>query len=477
MRRVARNAVVRSVGEIIGKLATFAMFVAIARKLGPGGLGDITFAIALTGQLLIVSSFGVDTVLAREVIRQPSLLGSFMGNSIVVKMVATGPALLITAAVVEFGSYPNDVRVATWLIFVSTAIDTLENTWNAAFQAYERLEFISVLIAFQRLVTGALVVAVLAAGKGVIAVSGTLLVVSVATFLLAMWLLRFVVSPSWSVQRSRLVPLLRAGFPIGFASLLLIVLLRLDTILLSLLSGNHEVGIYGAAFRLFESTMFLSWSFSAAIFPWFSRKHVESRMQFARGYEAGLAVMLSLLTPIGVGFMLLAKPIIHLVYGTQFDGAITPLRLLGAVVIAYGVNALTNSALTADDRPRLMHSILTVTVVQNIGMNLVLIPPYGAIGAALTSAVSGVLLGALSLRQATRALGRVRLRRIFISPAVGAAAMALAIVAVDFTLVPGLLLGGVAYLAALLIVERVFFPDDFSRLLGFVRFRPKNAEV
>ena len=476
-RRVARNAVVRSAGDIVGKLATFAMFVAIARKLGPTGFGDITFAIALTGQLLLVSGFGMDTLLAREVVRKPSLLGSFMGNTVVVKVFATVPALLIVVAIVELGGYSNDARIATYLIGLSTAIDVLENTWNAAFQAHERLEFVSAVVVFQRVVTGGLVVAVLAAGEGVIAVSGTFLVVSVATILLAMWLLRFVASPAWSVERSRLIPLLRAGFPIGLSLLLLTVLLRVDIVLLSLLSGNQEVGIYGAAFRLFEASMFLSWSLSSAMLPWFSRKHLESRARFVRGYEVGLIVLLSLLTPLGVICIFLATPIIHLLYGASFDASITPLRLLGVVLITYGVNTLTATALAAVDRPSVMHRILSLTVLQNIAMNLVLIPPYGANGAALTAAVSGLLLGTLSMWQATRTLGHVRLRRIFIGPAVGAGAMGLAVVAVDFRLIPGLLLGGVAYLAALLIVERVFFPDDFSRLVGFVRFRPKNAEV
>ena len=195
-RRMARNAVIRSAGEIIGKFATFAMFVAIARNLGPEGLGDITFAIALTGNLLVVSGFGVDVVLTREAIRNPSLLGSLMGNTVVIKLLLSAPALVIAGLVVALGNYSHDAKIAVVLIGISTLIDTMENSWNAAFQAYERLEFVSMVIVFQRLVSGGLIIGVVAAGGGVIPVSGTFLVVSVATILLAMWLLRFVVSPS-----------------------------------------------------------------------------------------------------------------------------------------------------------------------------------------------------------------------------------------------------------------------------------------
>ncbi len=474
-RRIARNAALRSVAEIIGKVATFVMFVAVARKLGPTGFGDLTFALALAGQLLVIFGFGVDTVVAREAARNPGLLGGLMANALVLKAVAMVPALLVTAAVVQIGSYSTDVRLATYLIFVSVAVDTLENAWNAAFQARERLEFVSAIVVFQRVVTGGVVVAVLAVGAGVVSISGVFLVVSVATILLAMWLLRFVASPRWSVERERLVPLFRAGLPIGIVILLFTLLLRVDTVLLSLLADNREVGIYGAAFRLFEATMFLSWSFSGAIFPWLSRKHVESHAELARGYEAGLVVMLSLLTPIGVAYALLAEPIVHLLYGTRYDAAILPLRLLGVVVVAYGVNSFTSSALAAHDRPGLMHRTLALVAAQNIAMNAALIPPYGATGAAVSAAVSGLLLGVLSIGQAAVALKNVRLSRVAAGPAAGAAAMACAILAVHESLVGGLVLGGVVYVAVALLVERALFREEISTLVASFRVRAKNA--
>ena len=475
VRRVARNSVVRAVAEIIGKVATFAMFVAIARKLGPRGFGDITFALALTGQLLLLFGFGVDTVLAREASRRPSLLGGLMGNALTLKAIALLPALLITAAVLQLGSYSSEVQIATSLIFLSTAVDVLENAWNAAFQAHERLEFVSALVVFQRLVTGGLVVAVLSAGAGIVAISGVYFVVSVATILLAMWLLRFVASPRWTFDRRKLLPLFRSGFPVGVVILLFTLLLRIDTVLLSLLTNNKEVGIYAAAFRLFEATMFVSWAFSGSLFPWMARKHVESHAQLARGYEAGLVVMLSLLTPIGVAYACLAQPIIHLVYGTNFDAAILPLRLMGLVVVAFGVNSFTSTTLAAHDRPSLMHKALAVVAIQNIAMNVVLIPPYGATGAAISAAVSGLLLGTLSIRQATVALSHVRLLRAAAGPAAGAVAMACAILAFDGPLFVEFAVGGVTYAVVGLIVERAVFPDELSAVFASLRIRTKNA--
>ena len=73
-----------------------------------------------------------------------------MSNTLLIKLIMTFPAMLIAAVVVELGDYSSTARIAVYLIGISTVLDTLENTWNAAFQAYERMELVSYVIVFQR---------------------------------------------------------------------------------------------------------------------------------------------------------------------------------------------------------------------------------------------------------------------------------------------------------------------------------------
>ena len=79
----------------------------------------------------------------------------------------------------------------------------------------------------------------------------------------------------------------------GLVTMVFTVLLRLDQVLLSFLSGgdNSEVGFYGAAFRLVEATMFISWSFAAAFLPWVARREREETQRLADGYELALKAL------------------------------------------------------------------------------------------------------------------------------------------------------------------------------------------
>lgn len=471
-RRIARNVALRSVGDIVAKLASLVFFVTVARKLGATGFGNFSFALALTGALILASGFGTDTLLTREVARDYDRLPGYLANVVAVKALTSVGALGVAFAVANIGDYSHDTRAAVYLIGAAVAIENLGRTWQAAFQAYERLEFISLSLVVQRVVTAAAAVVVLQLHHGLVAVSLVYLLGSVIGLAVASWSLRrFIVVPRWEFQAARFLPILKAGVPIGLVGLLFSILLRTEPVLLSFLkhAQNTEVGIYSAAFRILEATMFLSWAFGAAMLPWLARSSAAKDARLVRGYEVGLKAIVSILMPVGVALVLLAQPIVDVLYGDKYDASVLPLRILGALTVLYGVNYFTGVTLTAHDRPGLFSRLFAVVIVVDLACNAVLIPPYGAAGAAVSAAVAGALLAVLSLRQVRAAIGPVRIVRTFAGSLAGGAAMAAVVLTSGASLVPALVLGGAVYLAAQIAFERLAYREDLSLLLQLTR--------
>ena len=472
-RRIARNASLRAGGEVLGKLASIAFFVAIARELGEGGFGDFVFALSLTTVLVIACGFGTEDLVAREVSRDRERVHSYLANAVAVKALLSILPLLAAALIVNLGDWSADARAAVYIIGVGVAVENLGRTWHSVFTAYERLEMISISLVIQRVLTAAVGVGVLLSGGGLVAVSivftaGCFLGLLTATQVLR----RYVVAPRWEIDRSRWVPLLRAGVPIGLAGLLFTILLRLDASLLGFLSGgedNSEVGIYGAAFRLIEATLFIPWALSSAVLPWLSQQKHDADV--VRGSELALKAITSLLTPVGLAFTLFAGPLIELLYGEQFAEAVLPLQLLGAMTVLFGINHLASTILISRYRPRDFTLIAAVVTVENVALNVILIPKYGADATAFNAALSGVLLAVLSVALVSRRFGRINLRRTFGGPTVGALAMMAVVLPMDLPFVPAAVLGVAAYLAGLLCFERLAFPADYERLRSIARRR------
>jgi O-antigen/teichoic acid export membrane protein len=379
-------------------------------------------------------------------------------------------ALLVAVAVVNVGNYSAEARAAVYVVGLGSALEVLSKSWFSIFQAYERLDLISAALVLQRGLTAAAGILVLALGGGVVAAAAAYAGGAVTVVLAAEWWARRLGVRRASLDRAGWLPLMRAGIPIGLIGLLLTLLLRIDVTMLSFLTDAATVGEYSAAYRLVEATQFLGWSFAGAMLPWLARGSVA----LGRGYAIALKALNALLAPIGLAFVLFAQPIVDLLYGAKFAGAVGPLRLLGALALLFGINAFASTVLIARDRPGAYARVVAPTVLVNIGLNAALIPAYGAHGAAFTATVTSALLAVLALWQAHVVIGRADLIGAFAGPLLGCGAMATVVLALRLPWVAEAATGVVVYGAVLAAFEWTARRDDARVLLSALpgsRFR------
>jgi O-antigen/teichoic acid export membrane protein len=478
-QRIARNALARLTGEVIGKLASLVFFVTMARELGREGFGAFMFALGLTGALVLCAGFGTDDLTAREVARDRSRAGRFLADVISLK-IATCTVLLIGAAlVVSVGNFTPDTLPAVVLVGIGVAIEALSRTWYSVFQAHERLELMSLSLILQRTSTAIVGVVLLKLGYGVVVAALVFALGAVLGFGMALVSGHRLGITSDRADPHRWRGLLSAGLPIGIAGLLYILLLRLDVTLLSFLSGEAEVGIYAAAYRLVESTQFLAWAISAAMLPWLARAQLLAAGEsgLVRGYELGLKAMNVVLLPIGLAFLLFARPLIDLLYGSAFNGSVLPLQLLGLTSALYGIQNFAITTFIARDSPGTFARIVGGVVIVNLAGNLFAIPRWGADGAAGTALASGAVLAGVSLVLARRRIGHVRHVRVFLGPVAGALAMILCVWLLGDSLVLSLPLAGLAYVVTLVAVELIAWREDLDVYLTVLPARLRDRLV
>jgi O-antigen/teichoic acid export membrane protein len=114
-QRIARNALARLIGEVIGKAASLVFFVTMARELGREGFGAFMFALGLTGALVLCAGFGTDELTAREVARDRSRAGRFLADVISLKVVTCTALMAGALVVVSVGtSPPTPCRRSRW---------------------------------------------------------------------------------------------------------------------------------------------------------------------------------------------------------------------------------------------------------------------------------------------------------------------------------------------------------------------------
>ena len=124
--------------------------------------------------------------------------------------------------------------------------------------------------------------------------------------------------------------------------------------MLAAFEPKDVVGDYGAAYRLLEATLFVAWSVGAAVYPVFSRLTTTSDPPVGLVFERSLKLSIALTLPLAAGALVLAGPLIELLYGSSYESAETALRLLTPAIALYPVCYLTGYLLVSQDRQRVL---------------------------------------------------------------------------------------------------------------------------
>ena len=474
-RTIARNTSVRAFAEVLSKVASLAFYVVMARRLGPEGFGDFTFALSLALLLTVFAGFGIDQVITRSVARDPATARRLLTDALTVKvgfgLVGVAGAMLVVLA----GGFDADLRAAVALLSVAAVVELVTKNFAATFQGLDDMVPVAVSLLVQRFFTAAVGIALLLSGAGVVEVSVVYLAGAVlALAYIVVRLARRGISPERTPSAARARALVRGSFALGVTVIFSVALFRIDATLLSLIEGTAAVGIYGVAYRLFESTLFLSFVFVSALLPTLSRLTPDTSPTVGQVYELGSKVMAAALLPLGTGFVLFAEPLVHVIYSTEYDAAVDTVRLLGAAAVLYGVTYLASYVLISQGRQIILPWATAAVLAVNVALNLVLIPRYSYDGAAAATSVSEALLAGTLVVAVRRIVGPVSLRRIVTGPLAGCAAMvAVALVAGTGALV--VVPAGLAYVAVLLAVERRLYLEDVKRALDTVRRRSALA--
>ncbi len=478
-QRIAVGTLARSIGEVIGKLASLVIYVAIARELGDALFGDFIFGMSLSLTLLMLAGLGMQELLAREVARDRRRLGDLLWNVVVIKTLMLFLVLGIVAVVVVFKDYPVETGAAILVVGVATGLEYQLNTFYAVFQGVEQNHHVATSLLVNRISTAAMGLGVLAAGGGLLAVAVAFALGSAFGLLTAYVLMRrYVARPRYVIDPTQWRQLIRVGFPLGLMSILNSTILRLSVVVLGFAAASSAIGEYGAAFRLIEATMFVSWAFGGAIQPWFARHTGDGPISLARGYEIAMKTMIGLLLPPALVCVAFAEPLIDVLYGSDYANAVTPLQLLAVMTVLYGLNALAMTVLNGRDRPQDFTRPAVFVLVLDLVLSVLLVSLFEADGAAISLVVSSALLVLLTLRNMRKMIGSISPIRVLAGPLISGTALVVTALALSATPWFVAAVGGVvAYGLAFLVLERLLFPADFAFYSGVLGRRARTAST
>jgi O-antigen/teichoic acid export membrane protein len=467
-RRVARNTAYLALADVAGKVMVFLFYVLAARHLGVERYGVLSFALAFTTMLGVLTDLGLGVIATREIARAPGQARPQINDALTIRLVGSAIVIAIIAVLVNLLGYPGTTIRVVYICSVCVLTNAVISLFCAIFQGHERME----LLAINRMAQTAVLVVgafLLLRGPAVTERYAFLFVLAGAVSVILAGVnavsLRGRLKLSFAV--SHWLSLLRASVPVGLATVFTMFYYWVGTTVLSKLAGDAAVGSYSAAFRVANGLAFMGFAFSGAVYPLFSRLFVSSSERLVRALELSFKYMVILALPVAAFGAAFGTQVVLLVYGREYSGAVPVLRLLVWWGAFASVNSLLSNYLISAGRPGMVTAQTGIALAVNLGLNFMLIPAFGATGTALAIAVSeaiGLLYLAVShsrVQQHARARSTVGgVVRVLVALA---GALLVAAGVAGWNWVAGLAAGITVYLV-LLVATRALGSSDVAML-------------
>lgn len=445
-RLVTRNFLTLGAGEMLARLIGFGATIFIARQLGADAYGIVGFGFAVSLYLATAADAGLEQHGPQEVASGALPLDRLI-SSVLIGRFTLALVLAIGLGAASFLAPRTDA-----IVLALYGLTLLPAGANARWAHYGLRN--GATVARARVAAELLrVILVLA----LVREPADALFVPLAQFagdsLAAFWMIRRLrandVHLSFTFDRAVFLAVLRRAGPLLANNLLALAIYNADVIFLRFFRTVVEVGQYLAAYTLINFLGVLGNLATVTLLP--NLAHLrESLVERAGLVHTALARVFVAGLPIAVGGSLLARRLIDFVFGAEYAPAGPVLALLIWTIPPLLSRGVYSAVLIADNRHDAVLRATAIAAALNVGLNLLMIPLLGMIGAAITTVLAETIRVLLTRAWAQGSgLARIPLERLA-RVALATAVMAVAILATPALPLPLALLGGIlVYFATL----------------------------
>lgn len=278
----------------------------------------------------------------------------------------------------------NYFKIASLLFIFFNFFPTLDAVMMGL-QWFRESTFLSSIYYFTRLVFS---VALVYFGMNVEGVLLGYIVAAIIAVVIQFFLLRNFVSFEMETKES-ITNLFSFGFLIGVAGIAMTITIWTDSIMIGIFLGATYVGVYKIAISVSTAAAGFIGTMNRVVFPVFAAteaKKGESVEDLNRIIKYGGFFAI----PAVFGLAIAGEAVVNIFYGIQYNEAWIPLSLLSYFCFDVVVCGAINSFLAAKRKTSIIGKLAVGSAVANVFLNLLFIPTFGILGAAVASVVTRI---------------------------------------------------------------------------------------
>jgi O-antigen/teichoic acid export membrane protein len=443
--------------DAVIKILSFLFNIYVVRQLGDERFGLYSTALAYTGIFSIIGDLGMTQYVTREIARGRRQADELFWNVVCVRLILSAIAtIFITASAYYIVGYSSSMVLGIFLSCLGFFLYAFWGPLQFILIGNERIDYSASLLAIIQMAfvtVGTLVLIkgysfhslIIAsyAGVPIVAIMGAIYIrrLKFAT-------LKLNIEPKiwWA--------LLMNSLPFALITFTFMAATDLDTVLLSLLRSPEEVGWYKAAYNLTFKLLFIREALLATLTPQLSRYYGVSKGRVGTAFNSSFKILWAFSFPVAVGTSLLARPLTIWLYAEEYAPSGIVLAILIWAIPLLNLSGLCGSITTATDKEKKAAKVYMTAALLNLGSNLIAVPLWGYIGAAVSTVITEAIALFLFYRVLHSEFPLTDLKNVLLKPILAGGMMAGVIWLIsDWPLGLVIIIGAVVYPLALLALK------------------------
>src|SRR3989338_1889283 len=259
-KKVVRNIGFITAAEVFSTILSYFLVIFIARRLGASELGEYAFGFGFAGIFTFAIDFGISYFFIRQVSKDHKNAQKYFGQYALLKLLFCAIAMLLPLLFLPILKRTPDVNLIIFLAAFSLFFQNYSYVARNTFSAFQEMEYEAYVRIAERIFAFVAGLAVLHAGYGITAFMIVLVFSNFFSLLYAISLLRKLkVKFSLKIDVPTWKRMVSTSWTFWLSSVFVIIYFQVDTVMLSLLKGYGETGIYNAAYKLIGVVSKIPW--------------------------------------------------------------------------------------------------------------------------------------------------------------------------------------------------------------------------
>lgn len=377
-------------GKIIQMCINFFIGILTARYLGPSNYGLINYAGAYTAFFSSICTLGINFIIVKEFIDNPSEEGEILGTSLILRGLSSVFSAITIVAISFITDSKEPITKIVVILYTISLIFQIFDVFNYWFQSRLQAKYTAIASLIAYSITAIYKVVLLITGQPVtlFALSMAIDYISIALILFYFYKKEGGSKLSFSLKYGKL--LLKKSYHFILPGLMVAIYGQTDKMMLKHMINEAEIGYYATAVSLCSVWCFILSAIIDSMNPTIMKLYQEDEKNFIKYNKILYFIVFYISIIVSIIFTIFGKLIIQILFGEAYLPTVAPLRIITWYTAFSYLGVARNAWIVCKDKQRYLKYLYFSSAILNVILNLIFIPKYGAVGAAFASLISQI---------------------------------------------------------------------------------------